>query len=175
LRQEALLMRGTAQRNERADFQLVDGCQLLSPARNWYATAGNRRSELHEHTLGERLRSVLDARLEPSVSCYLYYEPGDFLGLHTDQVACPFTVLVLLDGNAGPVFLHPELRAMEPEKLLHHAVSHDGHPPGGIAVRLRDGPLVLAGSAIPHHRPPHLGSAEVALATFCFGADRTPA
>lgn len=171
LRREALQVRDTALRNERGDFSLVDGNQLLSPARNWSASTGDRRCELHEQALSSRLCSLLDMHLEASLSSYLYYEPDDFLGLHTDQAACRFAVLVWLDGNAGSLFVHPQLRGVAPEHLLQHAVRHNGHPPDGIPVRLQDGPLLLAGNAIPHHRPRHVGTSEVVLAAFCFRAD----
>jgi hypothetical protein len=35
-------------------------------------------------------------------------------------------------------------------------------------VDLREAPLVLRGSAVPHCRPPHPFGAELAVATFCF-------
>lgn len=173
LRREALQVRDTARRNERGDFRLVDDKQLLSPARNWSADAGDRRRELHEQALGGRLASLLKVRLGASLSSYLYYERDDFLGLHTDQAACRFAVLVWLDGNAGPLFVHPQLRGVAPEQLLQQAVRHNGHPPDGIPVRLQDGPLLLAGNAIPHHRPRHAGTSEVVLAAFCFTAKQS--
>jgi len=168
LRLEASRLSGDARTNERYGFQLVDGVQLLSPARNRSVADGDVRCNLHTLTLVDRLLALLGRHVKAIVSSYLYYGRDDFLGLHIDQRLCQLTVLVLLDGDAGPLILHPELCDIPGESLLRYSQEHWGHPPGGTAVHLQDGPLVLQGALIPHHRPPHKGDGEITLAAFCY-------
>src|SRR5450432_3067701 len=101
LRLEARRLRGTAETSERLDFRLVEGVQLLSPARNRFVQAGASRHSLHTHALAGRVSARLGHAVNAVLSSYLIYERGDFLGLHIDQRLCQLTVLVLLDGEAG--------------------------------------------------------------------------
>lgn len=167
LQQEALGLRDKAEMSERSNYVLVDGVQLLSPARNRYVQAGEIRDELHG-VLAERLSGSLHRSMRPALSSYLVYRRGDFIGLHVDQRICSLTVLVLLDGGAGPLHVHPELRGVPPAQLLRHSREHAGHPPGGIPVFLRDGPLLLLGGELPHNRPAHRADSEILLAAFCY-------
>jgi len=165
LTDEAAGSRVEVERNERDEFSLAEGERLLGPVRNQWSTAGTRRADLHGE-LAERLAGRLGPDPVPTVSCYLYYGTGDFIDLHKDQPRCEVELLVWLAGDAGPLCLHPELAALPPEELL--ATARSGVHPPGVAVRLQDAPLLLAGGVIPHHRPPHGGRERVALAAFCF-------
>ncbi|MFJ9821010.1 hypothetical protein ACIRU3_38280 [Streptomyces sp. NPDC101151] len=169
LYREAGQYRPDAELKDRRGYSVVNGTQLLSPARNRFAEAGAHRDDLHTKVLPRRLARLLGHPVRPSVSCYLYYGPDDHLGLHTDQRVCPLTVLVLLSGDAGPLHTHPELSDVPVQTLLRLSRKHGGHPPGGNPLSLQDGPLLLQGSRIPHHRLPHRGPGELSLATFCFG------
>jgi hypothetical protein len=150
----------------RESFALVDGWQLLGPVRNWIATDGDNRAKVH-HRMLDGFSDLVQPGLHPTLSCYLYYDPGDFVGLHQDQEQCHYDVLVVLDGEAGPLCVHPELADKSPMELWTAATTGIRTP--GTPVPLGDGPLVLAGRATPHHRPPHSGPGRLTLAAFCFG------
>ncbi|MFG1878526.1 hypothetical protein ACGFIV_27145 [Sphaerisporangium sp. NPDC049003] len=168
LRSEALRLRASADTRIRRDPKLVDDAQLTSPASGWYTSGGDVRWDLHQRTLVDRLGGMLGRSVQAVVSSYLYYGRGDFIGLHTDQGACQLTVLVLLDGTAGPLWVHPELCGLSAAELLQHTREHGVCPPGGVAVDLGDGPTLLHGQLLPHHRSPHEDDREIALAAFCY-------
>jgi len=105
-----------AKRYDRRGWCVVDDRQFLGPARFWYAPHGQVREEVHRR-LAVRATRLIDIKLRPVQSNYLFYDPGDFLGLHHDQARCPFAVIVLLEGDAGPLCVHPELQDAPPEDL----------------------------------------------------------
>jgi hypothetical protein len=168
LRAEARAHHSQAKRYDRQGWCVVDDRQFLGPARFWYAPNGRIREEVHRR-LAARVTRLIGVRLRPVQSNYLYYDPGDFLGLHHDQARCPFTVIALLDGDAGPLCVHPELRGARSEELG-VLLEPEGHR-GGQKVMLHDGPLLFAGGVLPHHRDKHLGSEPISLITFCFRPD----
>ncbi len=153
------------QRNERPGWRIVDGRQFLGPARFSYCLTGDSRLAIQQK-LAERASELLGLRLEPVQSNYLYYEHGDFLGLHHDQQRCPYTIVALLEGEAEPLCLHPEQMDTPPGELA-PLLDPDGHR-GGLGVSLADGPLLIAGTLVPHHRDPHLDSGTITIGTFCF-------
>lgn len=153
------------QRNERPGWRIVAGGQFLGPARFSYCLTGDSRLALQQE-LAERASDLLGLRLEAVQSNYLYYEHGDFLGLHHDQQRCPYTIVALLEGEAEPLCLHPEQMDASPEELA-SLLDPDGHR-GGLGVSLADGPLLIAGTLVPHHRDLHLGPGTITIGTFCF-------
>jgi len=153
------------QRNERPGWRIVGGRQFLGPARFSYCLTGDRRLAI-EPELAGRASELLGLRLEPVQSNYLYYGPGDFLGLHHDQQCCPYTIVALLEGDAEPLCLHPEQVDTPPAELA-PLLDPAGHH-GGLGVSLADGPLLIAGTLVPHHRDPHLGAGTITIGTFCF-------
>ena len=78
----------------------MDGHQFLGPARYWYSLEGRLRLAL-QSDLAARVSRRIDWPLVAVQSNYLYYEEGDFLGLHHDQARCPFTVIALLEARLG--------------------------------------------------------------------------
>jgi hypothetical protein len=162
---EASGQRVLAQRRERDGFRLVGGRQLLGPVRNWVATGAVCDEILHK--MSERFAELVRPDLQPMQACYLFYDRGDFVDLHHDQARCQYDVLVILDGDAGPLCLHPELVRLPPRRLL--AVARSGALAASQAAYLQPGPLVLAGRTTPHHRPPHDGDHSLTIAAFCFG------
>ena len=166
LRDEARSLHASAQRRFREGFQLVDGWQLLGPVSNAFADGGDELGRVHQ-PMAARFAELVVPGLWPAMSSYLYYEPGDFIGLHQDQQRCLYDVLVVLDGDPEPLCVHPELAGTPPRELHARAVGGIAEP--GMLVDLRDGPLVLAGRATPHHRPAHGGPGTLTLAAFCFG------
>lgn len=163
---DALLARANAELSERTSFQLVAEQRLLGPVRNRFSAVDGPRSRLHRDELPGRIAAAAGVTVRPSLSCYLYYDRGDFIGLHQDQPSCSLAVLVWLAGDTGPLILHPELNGLPAQALLLHAVRHSGHPPGGVAVRLHEAPLLLYGNRVPHHRPPV--DHEIIIGAFCF-------
>jgi len=169
LREEANGLRSTAVRRERQGFELTAEGRMLSALRNWYAGDGTADKDDDERAaLATRLAPWAGERLDPAHASYLYYARGDFLGLHRDHVSCGLTVLVWLSGPAGPLYLHPELQDLDEQSLHAVARQSSGHPPGGVEVDIRAGPVVLRGHVLPHDRPPHPHDEELVLTTFCF-------
>ena len=86
-----------AERCDRPGWRVVDGWQFLGPARFWYSLDGEIREEV-QLRLAERVTELIQRRLYPVQSNYLYYGDGDFLGLHHDQARCPFAVIARAAG-----------------------------------------------------------------------------
>ncbi|MFG2073827.1 hypothetical protein SAMN05421874_10557 [Nonomuraea maritima] len=111
--------------------------------------------------------------VEPSVATYIYYRKGDFIALHRDQEICKTVLLVWLAGPGGPLHVHPDLSHLDPDQLSRVSREAGGHPANGARHLLQEGPLLMTGSVVPHHRPPHDGDEELVMASFCF--DHRPA
>ena len=165
LRAEAFAERPHWERRDRPGWQVVDDKQFLGPAHFWFGITGDYRLEV-ERTLAERLVDAAGLDVRPVQSNYLYYGDGDYLGLHHDQQRCPYSVIVLLDGEAEPLCLHPELIGTRPEGLA-RLLEPGGHH-GGTLISLADGPLLVSGTTIPHHREPHALPEMITIVTFCF-------
>jgi hypothetical protein len=165
LRRDAITRRAGSEVKEREGWQIIDGWQLLGPARYAHTPAGDVRDAIAVGLVG-RLNASVGLDLEPVQSNYLYYDRDDFLGLHHDQERCVYTLIVWLDGPLDETCLHPELRGVTSATIAE--TWSDAPKCGGLAVRLDDGPLLLHGVSIPHHRRPHRYETPLALATFCF-------
>lgn len=168
LREEAHRLRASASRRERQGFRLTHEGRLLCALRNWFVGRDSASVLDPPDGLSSQLGGLLHMRLRLTHSSYLYYERGDFLGLHRDHRSCRITLLLWLAGPAGPLHVHPELHELNEEDLLRTALTWDGHPPGGELVDLGQGPVLVPGHSVPHHRPPHPYAEELVLATFCF-------
>jgi hypothetical protein len=165
---DASSRRAQAKRCDRPRWRVVDGWQVLGPARFSYSPDGQLHKDIHPR-VAERATELIEVKLRPVQSNYLYYDTGDYLGLHHDQARCPFAVIVLLDGDAGPLCVHPELQDARPEDLG-ALLEPDGHR-GGQKIALQDGPLLLSGRLLPHHREPHVAAEPITLVTFCLGQE----
>jgi len=168
---DASSRRAQAKRCDRTRWRVVDGWQFLGPARFSYSPDGQVHEEVHRR-VAERATELVEVELRPVQSNYLYYEMGDYLGPHHDQARCQFAVIVLLDGHAGPLCVHPELQGARPEDVG-ALLEPDGHR-GGRQIALQDGPLLLSGRLLPHHREPHADAEPITLVTFCLGQQPTP-
>lgn len=162
---EATRLRPDARTTDRPGWRVVNGRQFLGPALFKYSLDGDAREVMHR-ALVPRVREIAGIPLRPVQSNYLYYERGDFLGLHHDQARCPYTVIALLDGPAEPLCLHQELIGVPPADLV-GLVEPGGHR-GGTDVSLDRGALLFAGTVLPHHRVPHQPPAPITIVTFCF-------
>lgn len=158
--------RAAAQRCDRLGWRVVDERQYLGPAHFWYSLEGEARQRVHQE-VAARASALAKVQLHPVQSNYLYYGPGDSLGLHHDQSRCPYAVVALLNGDADPLCLHPELAGVRPAELA--PIDDPETHQGGTKVPLQDGPLLIHGELVPHHRDPHPGEEEVTIVTFCFG------
>src|SRR5438552_4395127 len=120
-----------------------------------------RRLELLERIAGRRLR--------PTRGSYIYYEPGDYVGLHNDASVCEVTLITRVAGALQPLVVHRALVGVPPEELLAISRVHSAMPPGGTCIAVPHGGsfLILLGSTIPHHRPAALDSGTIA--TLCYG------
>lgn len=171
LREEASKLRASASRRERQVHNVASGGRILCTLRNWCSTDGKAAKHLLRALLAPRLCTVLCDTVIATHWSYLYYGRGDFLGLHRDHPTCELTVLVWLSGPSGALQLHPELAGMHDEEIARIAERWHDHPPGGTSIDLRQGPLILRGSEVPHNRLPHPYDDELVVATFCFVSD----
>lgn len=165
LRDDARSQAVSMSSKSRDGWSVVDGWQVLGPARYSYSADGEVRDAVHER-FAPRLSQVVGTELEPVQSNYLYYDQGDFIGLHLDQARCQYTVIVALDGDPEPVCVHPELAGLDPARIQRRW--NENGPCGGVPVALQGGPLLINGVTIPHHRHPHPSAHRLTLATFCF-------
>jgi hypothetical protein len=164
LRTEAQVQRQFAERDEWDDYG-IEGAWLRSPRRYHYAACGPRLAALHQlPDLCDMLSSVAGAALCPTRSSYLFYSPGDFVGLHTDRYGCDITTLIRLDGGDEPLLFVDEAPTMN---LLNLARAADGAPPpSGAWTVPSNRALAIAGRLVPHYRPPT--ACAVTIATLCF-------
>ena len=170
LRAEARDLRPSATRRERRERAAAPDGRMVCALRNWFAGDGAAVQREVREVLCPRLAAMTGEPLVPTHSSYLYYGRGDFLGLHRDHPTCVITVLLWLSGPAGDLRVHPELADVPDREIDRLAARWRDDPPGGINVDLQDGPVVLRGSVVPHHRPPHPYDDELSIATFCFTA-----
>ncbi len=174
---EARVERRFAQREVNEAFCAAPDGRALAPSRQWIANPGSALTTLHRsRELAAGLRRLARLAVRPTFCSYIYYGQGDFVGLHSDNAECAIVVLAWLGGPAGPLHLNPELQDLSSRGLLREARRSDGHPTGGVEIQLKQGPAVLAGDRVPHHRPPHRHKQELTLATLCFclGGGRAP-
>ena len=161
----------TTARRVVGDYYRINGDRSLSsPRRLRAAAAGAVLDSVHRDTRRvAQLSSILGEPAVPTRSSYIYYDPGDYIGLHKDAASCRVTLITSLAGPLGPLVIHPPLTTLPPEELLRVSQAHSGMPPGGVRVIVPAGGrfLMLLGSKIPHHRPATLDAC--AIATLCYG------
>ena len=151
-------------------YQVNADGSISSPRKLTTASAGPVLEAIHRDP--ERL-SLLEqpagGHLSPTLCAYIYYAPGDYIGLHKDGHRCSLTLITSIDGPLAPLVVHPALAGNEPDELVELSRAHAGMPPGGVrTVVPADGAfLMLRGSAIPHHRPASLD--HCTIATLCYG------
>jgi hypothetical protein len=169
LYKEARVERPYAQREAHEAFRTGPDGRALAPNRQWIANPGDALRQLHRsRELASAVRRLVRRAVRPTICSYLYYGPGDFVGLHSDNSDCPIVLLAWLGGPAGPLYVNPELQDLPARQLLRTARRCGGHPEGGVEIQLKDGAALFAGSRLPHHRPPHRYKRELTLAALCF-------
>jgi hypothetical protein len=168
---EAENLHAGAERVVRDAYELwADGQEFRSPVRYGFAPETNDLRDLHESRKLRDLASELaDARVEPTYSGYLYYEEGDFIGLHTDLPACELTLLVAVGNSCPSLVVHPELVGRDGGQLKTLSEASGGAPEGGLALPIVPGSAIaLFGGGLPHQtRPIAPGRASI-VATLCY-------
>jgi hypothetical protein len=131
--------------------------------------AGPVLSAIHDDTVHlEIIKSIVGRRLSPTRGSYIYYAPGDYIGLHRDALECEATLITCIAGVLSPLVVHTSLIGVASEDLVGISRAHSAMPPGGTRVSVpNEGRfLLLLGSRIPHHRPAALDSC--VIATLCY-------
>jgi hypothetical protein len=148
------------------DYYCVnDDRSISSPRRLSTVAAGPLLLAIHRDArLLELLEHIAARRLCPSRSSYIYYTPGDYIGLHKDAAACQVTLITSITGALDPLVVHPSLIDVPPEELVEISRTHSAMPPGGTRVAVPKAGifLMLRGSTIPHHRPAALDPRTIA-------------
>jgi hypothetical protein len=171
LQEESLTLHSRAERIVKDAYELwADGQEFRSPVRYGIAIESNRLRQLHEsREFRNFARELAGTPMEPTYSAYLYYDVGDFIGLHTDLPACKLTLLVAVAGPCPPLVAHHELRDLSAQQLKELAEASDGAPDGGTNVPVVQGSVVaLFGGGLPHQtRPIPVGGASI-VGTLCY-------
>jgi hypothetical protein len=152
------------------NYLLSSDGQVSSPRRHRSAGPGPTLRAVHESvSVRSLLRELTGLYFFPTRASYLYYAPGDFIGLHTDIEPCQLTLVTSVLGNPDPLVIHTEFADVPSSLILETARRTCGLPAGGDAIPVpRGGALLLRGSRVPHHRPPARGNC--AIATLCYAA-----
>lgn len=167
---EAAAFAPNARPMPRDEYRVKAAGRIASPRRMSAIAAGPvLRAIQRDEQLLDLLERTAGKRLTPTNGAYIYYEPGDYLGLHKDEAVCEVTLITGVADALGPLVVHPPLVDVPAQELLKISRAHAATPPGGVEV---DVPgvgsfLMLLGSKVPHHRPRSRTSC--AIATLCFG------
>jgi hypothetical protein len=171
LKAEADGLHPAAERVVKEAYELwADGQEFRSPVRYGFAPETNDLKGLHgSRGLRELASELADTDVEPTYSGYLFYEDGDFIGLHTDLPACELTLLVAVGDDCPPLVVHPELAGMPAEELKALSETSHGAPAGGLALPIVPGSAVaLFGGGLPHQTRPILQGRASVVATLCY-------
>lgn len=171
LKVEAAGLHTGAERVVKDVYELwADGQEFRSPVRYGFAPETNDLKSLHgSRELRDLASELADAQVEPTYSGYLFYEDGDFIGLHTDLPACELTLLVAVADDCPPLVVHPEFVGVPAEELKDLSETSRGAPKGGLALAIVPGSAIaLFGGGLPHQtRPIPQGRASI-VATLCY-------
>jgi hypothetical protein len=173
VRAEAIARQPRARRTVRAAYEVyAGGTSVRSPSRYHVATGGSVLRALHaDPSLRRTLRELTGSTMTPTRSAYLYYRPGDHMGLHTDVPDCRLTVLVPTIGTPAPLTVFPTLAGTPPRALGRWSRHYGGLLPGGRPVGLpAAGFLLLYGHLLPHQRERVADGPVVGVASLCFRA-----
>jgi hypothetical protein len=103
LKNEALRLEPDSRGNCVDKIVLGRDGRLSSPRKHRTATPGLALQSLHEKPqLCKSISKAMGKRMFATRASYLFYQPGDFIGFHTDIGPCQVTVLMRVFGNVGP-------------------------------------------------------------------------
>jgi len=127
-------------------------------------------SVLRDRTLLALVRDLTGLpRLIPVRSGWVFYGPGDHMGLHRDSVKATVTISFTVTQTLGPMLWAPSLRTTGNDALGRLVTEHgtfpaDGFEPFAVPVRGLRG---FDGYNTPHYRAPFSGELGV-LGNFCY-------
>ena len=168
---EARELHAGAERIVKDKYELwTDGQEFRSPVRYGIAFDTDSLRNVHASSRMLDLAADLAGRpMEPTYSGYLYFEDGDFIGLHTDLPACELTFLAPVAAECPPLVVHPELVGRRPEELKEFSAAAQGSPAGGVSLPIVPDSLVaLFGGGLPHQTRRVKTTAPSIMATLCY-------
>lgn len=170
LQAEALAARPTGQRNVAASSDGTEG-RGGSPGRAFYTVPGGalQWQLFSASALVESLVKISGLALEPlgGGSFTFYDQPGDFLALHRDIVACDLAVITCLDRaetrpGGGGLIVYPD-HATKPLSAARWA----GRAAGTPAPLARGETILLLGGVVPHEVTPMETGQERIVSVMC--------
>jgi len=168
---EARELHDSAERVVKEKYELwTDGQEFRSPVSYGIAFDTDSLRNVHSSDRMVDLACKLAGQpMEPTYSGYLYFEDGDFIGLHTDLPACELTFLSAVAADCPPLVVHPELVGRQPEELKELSELTEGSPPGGVTLEVVPDSLVaLFGGGLPHQTRRVSAGAPSIMATLCY-------
>jgi len=167
LRREGQSRRPLAVVRKRLVPKIGDTGRVASHAQHFLSSPGPVLQEIHEsEELVAFVGALLGKVVFPTRASYLYYEPGDYVGLHQDVSSCELTLLVNLFAGKQPFTVHPELSGVTAERLLEVVVKSGGFPEGGVDVVYPENGAIAIMGELPHQRP--LAEQPATIAVLCF-------
>jgi SAM-dependent methyltransferase len=174
LRQESADLRATAVESTWDSYGLSDDGSYVSGGMQFMsALPGSALTRLHQSAqLQALVRAVTgnDRIVASENVAYMYYDDTSFIDVHTDVPQCEVTALTSVIGRTPPLIAYPRLRDLSPQRLLAVARRTGGRPPGGVALEVPVGGLLLIdGRRLPHRRPAVLpGEGAFGIAALCY-------
>lgn len=152
---EALTLTPSASKMVTEVYEAGDG-RVSSRRCHSYAYPGRALAALHDDPdLRQYLSTLSSSSVFPTRASYVIYQPGEFIGMHTDIPWCAISVLIPVTPDAGPLHIQPALRGASQERLLDVAQTSKSFPSGGLTPTFpANGALLFRGSRLPHYRPP---------------------
>lgn len=144
---------------------------VRGPRRNHASAPGPTLVKLHEYLAVSGFASdLLGQQAYATRAAYLYYDAGDFVGLHTDSAYCELTLIINVSGGRDSLFLYPHLyRHRNSDELisLSALIGEARDTTFAVPGPVRQGAcLALLGRDLPHRRPP--ASDRMTVATLCY-------
>jgi hypothetical protein len=166
--EESVRQFAQAERHEYERATVDEYGTLVCARKNWYGPPGPAMERVHnDPRLLAEVEAATGTPVFPTRSSYIYYEPGDFIGLHVDFALCRYTLLARLTARPDPLFVCPSLRGL-PVEAIRDVCDTDYREHGQPVQVPVDGFLLLRGSATPHFRPP--AKLECRTISLCFDA-----
>jgi hypothetical protein len=160
-----------ARKMSEAGYTFPEGTGLRGPRHLHTSAPGPRLDELHRSAAAIATTSCLfRARSFPTRAAFLYYEPGDYVGLHKDITYCAITLIIPLSGECDPLIVYPDyyqVNATERLRYLAQIVGDGADERESQELTMEPGScLALLGASLPHRRP--RASSTLTTMTLCY-------